>query len=158
MTTLTLEQRREIDLVKEQLVEAAEQLVTDAGIAGLDEKKFGHSQLRNVSAVASETESPAVVANFLRYQMGRDNRRENWAIEVAGGPKRIGDLFLDQLTGQDGAVAKALAKVSGCPPDSTAEQLAKMEILRHFIGFTSRYVKFLDLQRKKPAGPRGNRS
>jgi hypothetical protein len=157
---LTLEQRREIDLAKEELVTGAEQLVKDAGIASLDEKKFGHSQLRNVSAVASETESPAVVANFLRYQMGRDNRRENWAIEVAvgNGSKRIGDLFLDQLIGKDGAIAKALAKVSGCPACSTSEQLAKMEILRHFIGFTSRYVKFLDLQRKKPAGVRGNRS
>lgn len=158
MTTLTLEQWREIDLAKEQLVVRAEQLVKDAGIAELDEKKFGHSQLRNVSAVASETESPAVVANFLRYQMGRDNRRENWAIAVGNGEKRIGDLFLDQLIEKDGAITEALAKVSGCPASSTSEQLAKMEILRHFIGFTSRYVKFLDLQRKKPAGARGNPS
>ena len=76
MSSLTLEQHRAIDRCKEQLVPAAEALLDEA--QGIEiGRDFGHSQLRNLIAVAMETESPAVVANFIRYQVGRDTRGSN---------------------------------------------------------------------------------
>ena len=80
MTTLSLEQQRAIDHLKEVLVPAAERLLDDAGILDFPKKQFGGSQFRNLIAIATETSSPAVVLNFIRYQIGRDAGKKNWGI------------------------------------------------------------------------------
>ncbi|HEX4965542.1 MAG TPA: hypothetical protein VF173_32330 [Thermoanaerobaculia bacterium] len=145
MASLSPAQRRAIDLAKEGLVVAAEELLRDAGVApGRD---FGHSQLRNLVAVATETESPAVVLNFIRYQMGRDDKHRNWS----QGPEsqRLGDRFIAALHKEGGAVATALAKVPELEGNAIVQQLARMELIRYFLGFATRYMKYLELQ----AGP-----
>lgn len=147
MTLLTLSpaQRRAIDRAKERLVSGAEDLLKDAGVQQSGD--FGHSQLRNLLAVATETESPAVVLNFIRYQMGRDNKREPkaWAREKGG--ERLGDRFIAALgNAPDAVVGGALASVPDLADSSEATQLATIELMRHFIGFASRYMKYLELR------------
>ena len=151
MTSLTLAHRRGIDRAKESLVEAAETLLADAKVTEIPLKDFGHSQLRNLIAVALETESPAVVLNFIRYQMGRAGRNKGWANIAQGTDKRLGDRFIDEI--KEGRVAGALdgLDISG---DPTLRQLAQIELIRHFLGFASRYLKYLDL--KRPGRDRGN--
>lgn len=142
MSSLTMEQRRCIDLAKEKLVEAAETLLREAKVK--PSRDFGHSQLRNLVAVAGETESPAVVLNFIRYQMGRDNKGENWAKGKTD--ERIGDRFIYALSNKEGAVRQALKGVVGTEGDALTEQLAWMELIRYFLGFATRYMKYLELK------------
>lgn len=141
--SLTFEQQRRIDLSKEQLVPAAEALLRQADVVSISKKDLGESQLRNLIAIANETRSPAVVLNFIRYQMGRDSRGRNWS-KLAGG-KRVGELFLAALEG--GAVGAALEDMAPVIENEEQKQLVRIELFRHFLGFASRYMKFLDLER-----------
>lgn len=143
MTTLSLEQERALDRQKEVLVPAAEKFLEDAGIVEFPKKQFGDSQFRNLIAIANETSSPAVVLNFIRYQIGRDSGKKNWGRVHDG--KNLGDRLLDDL--QKGAVQQALAAIPGLA-DETLRQLATIELIRQYLGFASRYLKYLDLQRK----------
>ena len=146
MTSLTLEQVRAIDRCKEVLVSAAEKFLDDAGAIQLTQKEFGHSQLRNLIAVANETDSPAVVMNFIRYQMGRDSKKKNWSWKY--GDQRLGDRLLADLGGAEGTVRQALLKIPDLDEPSK-KQLATTELIRYYLGFASRYLKYLDLQRRK---------
>ncbi len=143
MSSLNISQLRAIDQSKELLVPAAEKLLDDARVVDLDRNAFGDSQLRNLTAVAMETESPAVVTNFIRYQMGRDPRGRNWANGTSG--QRLGDRFIEEI--QAGAIKDALGEVPNVKGNPQLEQLARIELVRHFLGFATRYLKYLDLKR-----------
>jgi CRISPR/Cas system CSM-associated protein Csm3 (group 7 of RAMP superfamily) len=150
LSSLSPAHRRAIDLAKEDLVAAAEKLLESSGVR--PDKDFGHSQLRNLGAVATETESPAVVLNFIRYQMGRDDKQMGWARGKED--DRVGDRFLADLGGDGGAISKALSKVKDWQDDPTRDQVARMELIRYFLGFATRYMKYLELKYpKKGAKP-----
>jgi hypothetical protein len=142
VTSLTTEQRRSIDLAKEQLVTAAEELLNEAQVR--PNRDFGHSQLRNLVAVASETESPAVVLSFIRYQMGRDDKGRNWSRRTGG--RRLGEHFIFALNDDQGVVSQALKNIPG-RESPLINQLARMELIRYFLGFATRYMKYLELAR-----------
>jgi hypothetical protein len=148
VSSLDLRQRRALDRAKERLVGAAEDLLRDGGVVGIAPKDFGQSQMRNLIAVALSTESPAVVCNFIRYQMGRDKNKRSWA---SGDARRLGDLFLDQIEKDEGVVRTVLAGLTAGDatlfPDDLARQLARMELVRQFLGFVDRHLKYLGLQR-----------
>ena len=133
---LTVSQRRALDLQKENLVKAAEQLLEKGQVARLSRNKLGDSQLKNLLAIANETESPAVVTNFVRYQMGR--RKDGW--EWQGENRiRLGDRLIEAI--DNGAVKAAVDAVADL--DDVQRQLAKMLMLRHFLGFISRHLTYL---------------
>lgn len=136
---------RAIDHQKERLVPAAEKLLEDARVVELRKNDFGDSQLRNLIAVAMETESPAVISNFIRYQMGRDTGRKSWRRDQGG--VMLGDRLIAEL--EKGAVAEALDAIASFDGEPRRKQLVRMELVRHFLGFASRYLKYLDLQRGK---------
>lgn len=143
MRSLTLTHRRAIDRSKESLVAAAETLLDQARVKALRPKDFGHSQLRNLIAIAMETESPAVVTNFIRYQMGRDKPGKSWSSSVDG--QKLGERFIHEI--DKGVVKEALDTIVDAKKDAELVPLVRIELIRHFLGFTSRYLKFLDLQR-----------
>lgn len=143
--SLTSAQKREIDLAKERLVPAAEDLLERAQVVNINRRDLGESQLRNLIAIANQTQSPAVVLNFIRYQMGRDTRGRNWSKQV--GSERVGDLFLEALQG--GAMGAILEGMAGLIENEEQKQLVRIELFRHFLGFASRYMKFLELERPK---------
>lgn len=145
--TLTIAQHRALDRAKEGLVRAAEKLLDDAAVTQISKNKLGDSQLRNLLAVANETESPAVVANFIRYQMGRDNKGTHWRHEAGG--TTFGERFRHQLEDDGGAVQQALQAADLANLEGTERQLARIYLVRHFIGFASRYLKYLEPQRAK---------
>ncbi len=145
MTSLTLAQMRAIDQSKEQLVPAAEKFLKESGVSGIPKKRFGDSQLRNLIAVANETESPAVVTNFVRYQIGRDSRGQTWRFQSGG--QSLGERLIEDLSADAGAVREALATVPALE-DPLTKQLATMELIRQYLGFASRYLKYLDLERR----------
>jgi hypothetical protein len=145
MQALSPAQRRAIDRAKELLVTPAETLLDDFDVKPT--KDFGESQLRNLLKVAAETESPAAVLNFIRYQMGRDKKKEPQA--WARGPEgnRLGDRFITELgDGSEATVGKALATVPDLAEAPVLRQLARIELMRHFIGFASRHMRYLKLK------------
>jgi hypothetical protein len=153
VSSLSPSQRRAIDLAKEDLVIAAEELLEKSGVRP-DKDDFGHSQLRNLGAVAAETESPAVVLNFIRYQMGRDDKQKGWSREKAGKP--LGEHFLDALGGNAGPISLALERVKEeGESDPHRAQIARMQLIRYFLGFATRYMKYLEVKYPKPR--RGDR-
>lgn len=143
--TLTANQHRAIDLAKEGLVQAAEKLLEDVQVKDIPRRNLGDSQLRNLMAVANETESPAVICNFLRYQVGRDPKGNNWGKNIYG--QKLGDHFIQQLEGEQGAITRALKDAGLQDLEGVQRQLARMTLIRHFLGFASRYLKYLDPQR-----------
>lgn len=144
MSALTLRQRQAIDRCKELLVPAAEKLLETANVKELDKNDFGERQLRQLIAIAKETESPAVVLNFILFQIGRDKQSTGWGYSANG--EKLGMRMIGAL--KSGVVQEALDKI----PDLDAEttQLARIELVRHFLGFASRYLKYLELERPDP--------
>ena len=143
MTSLTLEQTRAIDRLKERLVPAAEKFLEDARVVEIRKNDFGDKQIRNLLEIANETASPAVVLNFIRYQIGRDPKNRGWG-RVEGG-KSLGDRLLFELNEREGIIARTLETLG---LEGERQQLAKMELTRQYFGFASRYLKFLDLRRR----------
>ncbi len=143
MPSLSIVQRRAIDRAKEILVGKAEALLDDNEV--IRSGTFGHSQLRNLLAVAAETESPAVVHNFIRYQMGRDKKdQKGWARGAEG--SRLGDRFIAELSAEPGAaVGAALAAIPDLADQPLLRQLAHIELIRNFLGFAGRYLRYLEL-------------
>jgi hypothetical protein len=154
VTALTATHRQQIDPAKEQLVARAEKLLDEVDLKNVDRDDFGHSQLRNLSAVAAETQSPAVVANFLRFQIGRDKKGQNWAKRV--GTKRLGEVFLDALGAETEVLPGLARQIAGAGAPPLTVQLVRMELIRHFLGFAGRYLKFLDLERPKKGRGQGD--
>lgn len=140
MRSLTLTHRRAIDRSKESLVAAAETLLNDAEVKAIG-KDFGHSQLRNLIAIALETESPAVVTNFIRYQMGRDKQGKGWSNSV--GDQKLGERFIHAI--DEGVVKEALGTIIDVKKDAELVPLVRIELIRHFLGFASRYLRFLEV-------------
>ena len=157
--TLTVEQRQAIDQAKEELVVGAEGLLDTLDASGAP--RLSHSQLRNLIAIALETESPAVVSNFIRYQIGRAGRNDAWNKPEAPGGS-TGDQLIAEL--ESGTVAQALKTVERTlDPDGrttldegTARR-ARIELIRHYLGFASRYLRYLEKARPqgKYAGSQG---
>jgi hypothetical protein len=141
VSSLSPVQRRAIDQAKEELVKAAEQLMERAEVRPNDD--FGHAQFRNLVAVAMETESPSVVFNFIRFQMGKDYKdKKGWARVSAGG--LLGDQFVAALNDDDKAISAALSKVPDL--EGATRQLARIMLIRYFLGFATRYMKYLELK------------
>ena len=146
---LSASQRRALDLQKERLVIGAEAFLSESNVVEISRKKLGDSQLRNLLAIANETESPAVVINFIRYQIGRDHHANAWAKRGATG-RTFGELLISAI--DSGAVTQAVTDagaLEGVAEFSDVQrQIAKMYMLRHFLGFISRHLKYLEEQRR----------
>ncbi|MBI4494827.1 MAG: hypothetical protein HY690_18795 [Chloroflexi bacterium] len=122
--------RQKIDQVEDALVQQAEQAVDEhPGIA----RRLEDKQLRNVSAVAAETESLSVVDNFLKYQIGRSKPGEGWR---AGADDGFGERVradLGWIRTQAGALADGQV---------TAREL-EIRLARLYFGYLVRHFKYV---------------
>ncbi len=127
--------RRHMDPV----VHAAER---DASL--LDGSRMEKSQLQNVLNVAQESHSLAVVANFIRYQIGRARIGREWQ------HKDFGLSIVAQITEPAGVVHTQAEKVLAdlrthfqdqeIPGDIAAE--LRYEMMRHYLGYLVRAFVF----------------
>lgn len=67
-----------------------------------DRPKLERKQLANLVAVAGETRTVAVIADFVRYQMGRDDKAKTWRAQITldGKTTRLGEAVLQQVEDQ----------------------------------------------------------
>lgn len=91
------------------------------------------SQFRNLLQVALSTESPEVVKNFLRYQVGRD---EKWG----RGKDSLAEAIVDHI--QDFLSKKARSiTTDAAAPEKTND--VHMDLIRRYLGYGSRHLTWL---------------
>jgi len=142
MTTETLRRElrinREIDGSMNELLVEMQRFVDNTRIW---ESRMEVHQMTNLVAVASETGSVEVVKNFIRYQIGRDTRNENWRWRV-GSVKNFGEQLVDKL---DELREMAEGIVAGASNPSADEQDVDriwMTLCRAYLGHLSRYFYY----------------
>lgn len=121
------------------IVQAATRTATLLQNSGMDK-----NQIRNVLNVAEESESVAVVANFIRYQIGRSGTGKAW--QHSGFGLRV----IEDITEQDQPVRKALdaveKRVAGrIGEDAVTDDLrrqAHVDLMRYYLGYLNRAFIF----------------
>jgi hypothetical protein len=134
----------EIELKIQKGIRDAEDDIVRAIEDALDKKEYGkigsktleEAQFRNLLNVATSTDSSEVVKNFLRYQVGRD---EKWGRGKESLAEAIVTDIQQLLKNRAGAIATD-AKVTG-------DLLAKtnqihMELIRRYLGYGSRHLVY----------------
>jgi hypothetical protein len=94
------------------------------------------SQFRNLVRVSESTGSPAVIKNFLRYQVGRD---EKWG----RGSDSLAEQIIRDIDGHLRSQAEAIAQDSG----SQESKQIWLELIRRYLGYGSRYLKYLKVEK-----------
>lgn len=113
---------------------------TEYGKTGRD--KLEESQFRNLVRVADTTESPEVIKNFLRYQVGRDSK---WG----RGNGSLADRIIQDIDQKLKTKANEIADNSGY----TDRKEIHSELIRRYLGYGSRHLKYLNsLKTDKKAG------
>ncbi len=110
----------------------------NADAALLEGSKIEKNQIRNVLNVAEESHSLAVVANFIRYQLGRSQTGPAWrhngfglrVIEQIESPDRL-------IARQAEAVLGRLRERFGEVPSEVAENV-RYELMRYYLGYLHR--------------------
>ncbi len=91
------------------------------------------SQYQNLVQVALSTESPEVIKNFLRYQVGRD-------IKWGRGEGSLAEALIAHMQGDLKTQATEIAKTAGDP--SKAKEV-HIELIRRYLGYGKRHLTFL---------------
>ena len=98
------------------------------------------SQLQNVLNVAEECRSVAVVANFIRYQIGRARIGPIWQHQ------EFGQCIIAQITDPNGVILQQTAQILAAPqmhpgieilPEGLAARVS-YELTRHYLGYLIR--------------------
>ncbi len=127
--------RQILDELDSRVVQRAEAVVdntpgiTDESKGGLEDK-----QIRNVIAVADDTQSVAVVDNFIKYQIGRSKENEGWRFGEKDGTGFGEAVRADLAQLQEWAKSKASGDVS-------TDELA-IRLVRRYLGYLARYFKY----------------
>ncbi len=107
---------------------------TDYGKTGRD--KLEESQFRNLVRVADTTESPEVIKNFIRYQVGRDNK---WG----RGDRSLATRIVRDI---DHKLKQKADEIAGTVGDSKS---IHVELVRRYLGYGARCLKYLNSLNKK---------
>ncbi|NJK51721.1 MAG: hypothetical protein HC936_01150 [Leptolyngbyaceae cyanobacterium SU_3_3] len=105
-----------------------------------NEKSYGdleEAQFRNLVRVADTTDSPEVVKNFLRYQVGRDKKWGRGKDSLA--ERIVLDIGMEGKGGKVLELAQAIAQSTA----STGIKGIWMELIRRYLGYGARYLRFL---------------
>ncbi len=97
-------------------------------------KELEDKQPRNVIAVADDTQSVAVVDNFIKYQIGRSKENEGWRFGEQSGIGFGEAMRTDLAQLKEWAKQKASSEVR-------AEDL-EIRLVRRYLGYLARYFKY----------------
>jgi hypothetical protein len=100
----------------------------------LDKTKYGdleESQFRNLVRVADTSESVEAIKNFIRYQVGRDNK---WG----RGEGSLAERIIQDI---DGSIKKSAQVIAECC--QTDYKPTWLELIRRYLGYGARHLKYL---------------
>ena len=123
--------------VEDDIVIAIEDALDKCEYPKSGRDKLEASQFRNLVRVADTTESAEVVKNFLRYQVGRERK---WG----RGKDSLAERVVQDIDGLLKKMAGDIAKKAG----STEEKRIRMELVRRYLGYGSRRLRFLSSQQE----------
>jgi len=131
-----LEIQKEILQVEDDLVGLVETALENCNYGKPNTKnELEESQFRNLVRVAESTESSAVVKNFLRYQVGRD---EKWG----RGQNSLAEQIILHIDNE----VKAQAETIGRKTSSTETKQIWIELIRRYLGYGFRHLKYLKVK------------
>ena len=110
----------------------------NAEAALLEGSGMDKNQIRNVLNVAEESHSLAVVANFIRYQLGRSQTGPAWQ------KNGFGLQVIKQIESPEGIVARqaqaaldlARKRVEDIPQEASDE--LRYDLMRYYLGYLNR--------------------
>lgn len=100
----------------------------------LNKTKYGdleESQFRNLLRVSETTDSAEVIKNFIRYQVGRDQK---WG----RGKESLAERLIQDINGNIKEVAQRVAKSS-----KTDFKPIWLELIRRYLGYGVRHLTYL---------------
>lgn len=120
--TRTLEDHSEV------LVEMADEALSDNVMGKLRRARHFMNQLNNLANVAREASGPAVVENWVRYQMGRRETQRTWGDDTGFGKNVLQGLHeIHEL-------------VDGLDLENRgAQREAEMTMIRRYTGYLVRW-------------------
>ncbi len=132
-TKVQLQVQKEIRQAEDNLVNWIQDALdkTNYGKSGKD--KLEESQFRNLVRVSDTTESPEVIKNFLRYQVGREQK---WG----RGKGSLAERIISDIDGAIKQAAEAIARKTG----SQDGRGIWIELIRRYLGYGARYLKYLN--------------
>jgi hypothetical protein len=132
--TARLALRQAVEPYAEALVDLADATLTTNMMNNLLQHKMRAAQINNLLGVSLETSSPAVVVNWVRYQMGRKETREAWG-NTGLGKQIIADINRIKQPDMAGKVAEMAFR------DSSEEHIREAQIVmvRLYIGYLKRW-------------------
>lgn len=101
----------------------------------LNGSEMKENQIRNIVNVAATSESIEEVTNFIRYQIGRDTRKNTWAYEGFG-KAVIDDIEKGQVKS---ALEAIIRNVRGADPVSV-----RSELIALYLGYLNRCFIYAD--------------
>lgn len=127
------EQKKELKIQK-GIRQVEDDLVIAIQKALDDTTKYGNleeSQFRNLVRVSDTTESTEVIKNFIRYQVGRD---EKWG----KGKDSLAEQIIQDIDNLINNLAKKIAQ------EAKTEDLNHilLELTRRYLGYGSRYLVY----------------
>lgn len=126
-----LEIQRHIRLAEDDLVARIQTALDNfTGLSKLEE-----AQYRNLLHVAASTESSEVIKNFLRYQMGRE---EKWG----RGKNSLAEAIIQDIDKWIYKKALAIAEAAGVEERSPKVNEIKIDLIRRYLGYGARYLKY----------------
>ncbi|MGI0485036.1 hypothetical protein ACN4EK_06340 [Pantanalinema rosaneae CENA516] len=143
---MTQEFNSEIELKIQKGIRQAEDslviLIQDALDTKTSYGDLQESQFRNLVRVSDTTESPEVVKNFLRYQVGRDKKWGRGRNSLA--EKII--LHIGQKSKEPEQKGKILPLAEKIAEDAGTKDVDRIwiELIRRYLGYGARYLKYLN--------------
>lgn len=95
--------------------------------------KLEESQFRNLLRVSDTTESPEVVKNFLRYQVGREKKWGRGKTSLA--ERIVADI--------DGSLKTKADMIATEAAGGNSKEI-HIELIRRYLGYGSRHLKYLN--------------
>jgi hypothetical protein len=99
-------------------------------------KKYGQldlSQYQNLIQVALSTESPEVIKNFLRYQVGRDTK---WG----RGEGSLAEAIIVDIQKPLKDQAETISNIAG---DVSQKKNIHIQLIRRYLGYGKRHLTYL---------------
>jgi hypothetical protein len=131
--SVDLKQKQRIELqVQKGIREAEDELVRwiqDALDQGTREGQLEEAQFRNLLRVSETTTSSEVIKNFLRYQVGRDDK---WG----RGEGSLAERIITDIDGRLKSKAREIEQKAG----SSDEKAIHIELIRRYLGYGYRYL------------------